>query len=320
VPVIGIVQVGGQSVADRYMYLPHIGLFIAICWTADAAWRRYLAARVPLVSAFCIVSAAWIALGVRQASYWRSSATLFEHTLQVTEPTVRLYQLLGDAYLDENRLAEAEKTYALEMRFAPVNVDDAAQMGVIYLREGRWREAEAMLRPWQALHDAPARVLNDYAFALTRLNRVDEAAATYRRALERDPYYGFAHYGYANLLQDRGDLSGAASEYAQALMVNGDWPEALDKLAWISARSEDPAQRHIALLMAQHAVDLTGRRDLMSLAALAAADAGTGNWDQAVALSAGACRLASATGATQESLALCRERLVSYRARQLPVR
>jgi tetratricopeptide (TPR) repeat protein len=319
-PVVGVVQVGGQSIADRYTYLPHIGLFIAICWTADAAWRHYPAARIPLASAFCVVSSALIALGVRQAGYWRSSAALFEHTLAVTSPAVRLYELLGDAYLEENRLPEAEKIYRLEMHFAPVSEEVAEHLGVICLREGRWREAEALIRPWQALSSAPASLLNDYAFALVHLGRGQEAVAVYRRAIKTDPNYAFAHFGYANLLQDQGDLSGAAAQYAQALTINGDWPEALDKLAWISAHSDDPAQRHVALLMAQHAVDLTGRRDLVSLAALAAADAATGNWEQAVALSDGAYRLASAGGATQESLALCQERLVSYRARQLPVR
>ncbi len=320
VPVIGIVQVGGQSVADRYMYLPHIGLFIAICWTADAAWRRYPVARMPLACAFCLLSSALFALGVRQASYWRSSAALFEHTLQVTSPAVRLYQLLGDAYLEENRLPEAEKIYGLEMRLVPSSQEVSGQMAVVYLREGRWNEAEKMLRPWQALPSAPARLLNDYAFALARLNRGDEAVAVYRRAIEADPGYAFAHFGYANLLQDRGDLSAAAEQYAEALTINGDWPEALDKLAWLSAGSDDPAQRRTGQLLAQRAVDLTSGRDLVSLATLAQADAATGHWDQAAALADGAFKLASAGGATQQALALFQERLQSYRSRQLPAR
>jgi tetratricopeptide (TPR) repeat protein len=273
-----------------------------------------------LASAFFLVSGAFIALGVRQAGFWRNSAALFEHTMQVTEPTVRLCQLLGDAYLEQGRLPKAEAMYRLEMRLTPQNMQVAGQIAIIYLRENRWRDAEALLRPWQARPEAPAGLLNDYAYALARLDRGDEAVVAYQRALKANPDYAYAHFGYANLLQDRGDLAAAAEQYADALTINEDWPQALDKLAWISAHSDDPAQRHIALLMARHAVDLTGCRDAGSLEALAAADAATGNWDQAVALADGALKLASADGATEPALALCRERLQLYRSRRLPVR
>ena len=95
-PVSGLVQVGSQAVADRYTYVPHIGLFVALAWSGEAAWRRWPRARGGLGAAVAVAALGCLGLSVRQAGYWQDGATLFAHTLAVSpQPSARLYLMYG---------------------------------------------------------------------------------------------------------------------------------------------------------------------------------------------------------------------------------
>ena len=129
VPVIGLIQVGGQAVADRYTYLPHIGLFMMIFWTVPMRWQRWPAWHPTLLGVLVGAAAACLALSVRQVHYWRSSAALFEHTLQVSTPSGRLYHLLGDALMEEGKIDAAGNAYRQAFHFQPADKDVALQLG-----------------------------------------------------------------------------------------------------------------------------------------------------------------------------------------------
>ena len=319
-PVIGLVQVGGQAVADRYTYLPHTGLFLMIFWTAADIWRRTPASRPPLLAALGVASAACLALSIRQAWYWRSSAALFQRTLEVAAPSGRLYHLLGDALLEANQSDDAGVAYRKAIALQPTEKDVALQLGVIDLRQQRWAEAHVLFARLAANPDAAARVFNNDALALARLGRTGEATQMYGRALAKDPRYALAHFGLADLLCSTGDTPGAAAEYERGLALRDDWIPALCRLAWIDAQSADPQLRAAALPLAQRAVDLSHGGDLGSLDALAVAQASSGNWTAAVAAATAAFKLAGAPGSPPEASAISRQRLDLYRKNQMPDR
>jgi tetratricopeptide (TPR) repeat protein len=320
VPVIGLVQVGGQAIADRYTYLPHIGLFIMIFWTAADFWQRQARFRPVLLGVAVLAAAACVGLSVRQVYYWRSSAALFAHTLQVAAPSEELYRLLGDAFLADNQVAAAGVAYREAFARQPNDKEVALQLGVIDLRQQRWAEAEAVFSRLTSQPAATAVALNNEAFALARLGRPEEAGRMYERAIAGDGNYALAHFGLADLRRARGDEAGAAAEYERGLVLRDDWVPALSSLAWIDARDGDARSRAAALVLARRAVDLTHGEDLGSLDALAAAEAGLGNWDGAAEVAAAAVKLGLQSGAGPGAFHIFQERAEQYRKKQMPVR
>ena len=320
VPVIGVVQVGGQAAADRYTYLPHIGLFIAACWAADACVRRWPVARAGFIGAAAACAVACTALGWRQAAYWHDSATLFEHTITVVEPTSRLYHLLGDALVQEDRTNDAERAYRQAWNTGPHAVEIAAPWSGLLLRQNRWPETAALLQPFAADPQADETVLNNLAFALTQLGRNDEAEAVYRRCTQQHPNYARAHFSLGDLLMTRGDTMDAMGEYEAGLSTQDDWLPALTRLAWLYARSSSRELHERAFVLAQHAVSLSAGRNLASLDAMAAADAALDRWDEAVRTAQAALALAGQPGAPGGAETLCRARLEMYQRGQMATR
>jgi Flp pilus assembly protein TadD len=320
VPVIGLVQVGGQAMADRYTYLPHIGLFMMIFWTAADVWQRHPGTRAPLAALAGFTAVACLGLSIRQVYYWRSSAALFEHTLQVAEPSGRLYHLLGDALMNENRLDAAGVAYRKSFRLQPGDKDVELQLGVIDLKEQRWSEAQEAFARLAAGPEPDARVFNDDALALAHLGRTDEAKRMYQRALEKDANYALAHFGLADLLSGCGETAAAADEYERGLTLRDDWIPALSRLAWIDAQRSDAQSHAAAVFLARRAVELTHGEDLASLDALAAAEASEGHWESAMVVAEAALKVAGGPGAPPGADAICRERLELYRGNRMPLR
>ncbi len=318
VPVIGVVQVGGQAVADRYTYLPHVGLFIALFWTGAAAWRRWPAGRPGMAGIAVAAGAACVALSVEQAAFWRSSLALFEHTVRVTQPSSRLYHLYGDALLEADRPADAEAVYLEACRLNPANADVVPGLAVLLLKSGRYRETIEVLKRWRVDPAASADILNDLALALAKTGRADEAVAVYRRCQKLHPEFAMAHFGLADVLRGNGDIVGAAEEDQAGLALRDDWLPALIRLAYGCARSDDPHARTAALALARRAVEVSGGQDLASLNVLALAEAAVGRWAEAVDTAGTAAKLASRPGAPASAADLCRSRLGFYRRGQIP--
>ncbi len=322
VPVIGVVQVGGQAVADRYTYVPHIGLFIAVFWTLAALVRRW-----PSISPWLAVAAAGgatacAALAWQQVGYWRSSVAIFEHTTTIIQPSGRLYYLLGDALADEGHYADAERNYRRAWDAGSRDWLNATALSGVMLRRGAWAEVVTLLQP---LADQPSTatdgVLNNLAAALVKTGRRDEALAVYRRCVSLYPAYALAHFGLGEVLQNQGDLADAAGEYEAGLATRNDWLPALTRLAWLYALNHnDELLCQRAFVLARRAVDLTGGHDLGSLNALAAADAAVDHWDEAVRVAQAAVDLTRLPGAPAGAEDICRARLEDYRQGHLPER
>ena len=321
VPVLGLVQVGSQAVADRYTYVPHIGLFVALAWSGQAAWRRWPPARKWLSGGAVAAAAACVGLSIRQASYWQDGVTLFEHTLAVsTQPSARLYGLYGDALMRSGREAEAIRAYEQSWQIGDEGRTQAAVMrlSALCFNEGRWSEVIGLLEPLSHQADADKELLNTLAAALLRSGQTDRAGALYRRCAEQYPAYAQSHFGLAECLRLRGDVPGACAEYEAGLAQQEERLSALTYLAWVYAHLDDPAAHERSLTLARRAVEIGRRQDIASFNALAAAEASTSHWPQAIVAARNALALANQSGTPAGVAELSRVRLASYEQGRLP--
>ncbi|MBZ0112007.1 MAG: tetratricopeptide repeat protein [Thermoanaerobaculia bacterium] len=192
VPVIGLVQIGDQAMADRYFYLPGIGLFIALVWWVGevAVPGRALRRVLPWAAAILLLALAWTT--ANQASYWRSSRTLYQHTLSLDASNPIILQCLGrlELYAGNNGVAEPLLTRAVELR--PFYVEARAGMAEAVRRRGDLDTALQQVEIALALHRTYQPALQTRA-----LIRFDEgdfrgAVADLDRVLEIDPGSRFA--------------------------------------------------------------------------------------------------------------------------------
>lgn len=186
VPVIGVVQVGGQAVADRYTYLPSIGLFVAVVWGAHACVSRRVA-RSHLRLASVAIAAALAILSFRQAGYWSDHSTLFRHAIQVTGPNARAHAYLSDGLRRAGRFDEALAEAHEAIRIEPGSGRLRMTLALIQVDLGRLREAERTLREAVTLDP-----MLPVAWALlgeveTALGRPDEGERTLVRAARMAP-------------------------------------------------------------------------------------------------------------------------------------
>jgi tetratricopeptide (TPR) repeat protein len=186
VPVIGLVQVGDQAHADRYMYIPMVGLLVMLIWGAAEILERLRAKKlaIPLAAAACLTSAvvSWVQVG-----YWRNSGTLFRRTLAVTNDNKIANNNLGNYLMASGRLSEALPYFETAVRIDPKFALARNNLGTALGRMGRLPDAIAQLqiavRLWP---DAPDPHTN-LGTALAQAGRLPEAAAEFEAALRMNP-------------------------------------------------------------------------------------------------------------------------------------
>jgi tetratricopeptide (TPR) repeat protein len=221
VPVIGVVQVGSQAHADRYTYLPQIGLYLALTWTiADLAkvWRGQwiFTAAATAVIAF-LGWTAWI-----QASYWRESESLWKHTLAVTANNEAAHDLLGNLALEKGLIDEAVAHYQAAVNVWPNSPAFQAHLGMALLRKGL--KDEAILHFQKAIELARnrndpkrAELQSDIGNELLKKGLVDEAIVQFQQALELAPADRIIHNDYGNALLRKGLVDEAIVQFQKAL-------------------------------------------------------------------------------------------------------
>ena len=216
VPVIGLVQVGRQAMADRYTYLPSIGLYLAVVW-GIAGLARSERARPVLAAASLLVVAALAVTAHAQARTWKDSETLFRHALAVTEGNYLAHLNLGFDLARRGDLAEAERHFREALRPQPNLVEGHAGLGINLRRQGRPREALPHLQRAVAMRPRDVRHRVSLASVLADLGRKDEAIAQLRTALNLSPRFADAHEGLAALLQEQGRTDEALQHYLATL-------------------------------------------------------------------------------------------------------
>jgi tetratricopeptide (TPR) repeat protein len=421
VPVIGLVQVGDQAWADRYSYLPLIGLFVAVVWgVSDFATGQlvnYPGSRLALGGVAAMVGFAMLAGTSLQLRHWKNTRTLFEHAAAVTQGNSRALTVLGSLAAAEGNLDEAKRLYAVALSYSPHNPETRFHLGKLLDQEGKldaaiaeysqvlwssqWREkahlalgiALAKQKQYEqaaahyraVLESAPgsAAAENNLARLLHSQGRMDEAMKHYEAALKLDPQLAQAqnnlgvlllqqgrgaegashlreavrlvpgdtesqfnlamalnqqenwkeaaaifsrlapgrpndaklHCEFGLALAHLGQTREAMSHYARSLRLQPDFPEALERLAWIAATDPRPEFRNgtEAVHMAERACELTGHKQTEGLVTLAAAYAEDGRFPEAISAAETAEALAAGNG-QKEMAAKCASLLGTFKS------
>jgi tetratricopeptide (TPR) repeat protein len=319
VPVIGLVQVGTQRMADRYTYIPYIGLFVLGVWgVADWAERRRIPRGLLAFAAgttLCVLAA----LTARHLPVWRSSVALYEQALAAGESGALVHFNLGNCMVKQDRMKDAAAHYLEALRYGSGEPDVYSNLGLALARldrkeeaiaalrkaiqiqpdhpkagtnlgdildgEGRLEEAEAAYREARLRRPDDAGVRYKLAGLLVRLGRADDAVLMYRESFQFRPQPPDALCRWGVTQSMRGESAQAIAHFLEALRVDPDHLAALNALAWIRATDPDPAIRKgaAAVAAAERACALAGSQPQAPLLdTLAAAYAEAGRFEEAV--------------------------------------
>ena len=222
VPVIGLLQVGGQARADRYTYLPLIGVFIMLTWGVKdllPSWRYRK-------QAFCfgaiIVLAALMTSASIQTSYWRNSEALWNHTLACTSRNYVAHSDLGGVLFKQGQIAEATAQYQTALEINPRYVEAHNDLGIVLARQGQTAEAIGHYRTALAIKPDYVEAHINLGNALATEGQADEAIDHFQQALQLDPNNGEAHNDWGAMLLRQRQNSEAMEHLQKAAELEPD--------------------------------------------------------------------------------------------------
>lgn len=225
-PVIGIVQVGQQAMADRYTYLPLVGISIAVAFEASRLLPRRAALALALGSA-----AVWLAMTRHQVSLWKDDLTLFQHAVTATDRNYMAHYRLGFALGEAGRDDEALQEYRAALAIRPNFPDPYNNIGQLEQKLGRPADALANYDRALALDPALAPAHGNRANALDDLGRPEEAERAYREAIRLDPRLPELHNDFGVALAKQGRLEEAVMEMREAIRLRPGYGDAYLNLA-----------------------------------------------------------------------------------------
>ncbi len=323
VPVIGLVQVGSQALADRYTYLPYIGLFVALVWGVADLSARWPRRQVVLPAATLVLLGLCVALTVRQVRLWHNSTWLWEQAIQATRDNWVAHVNLGSAYLDsprDDRHRLASEQFQRALQLYPEHAKAHNNLGLIALEQGRYDDALERLTCAAELDPALAQVRDNWGVVLQRRGQFPEAITKHREALALNNDLALPHSNLGVALGWSGDWPDAVAELREAVLLmpksrafrgnlawalthagakdearrtydgllteDEGWAEKARESAWVWAA--DPTDRrrngYEAVRRAEQACQALGEKDARALDTLAAAYAEAGRFPEAVAV------------------------------------
>lgn len=237
VPVIGLVPIGEQSMADRYSYLPSAGLFLAAVWAGSSCLRRW---RLPTAVDWGVVTVlilACAALSRVQLSYWKDSETLFRRALTVTRGNYLAHNNLGTALFQQGRLAEAREQIEAALAIKPDYALAHKNLGAILDALGQPEPAISHYQEALRLNGRLAEACNGMGLALEKLGRVDDAERQYREAIRLKPNLADAYYNLGVLLQRSGHAEEAVRAFQTTLTFQPNSSDAHGNLGFLFERA-----------------------------------------------------------------------------------
>jgi Flp pilus assembly protein TadD len=226
IPAIGLVQVGSQSMADRYMYIPSVGLFILVVWGGNdflnrrPHWRRITTFAGGVALAGCLVGTEI------QLSYWQNSIKLFRHAIEVTTDNFVAYTCLGETLSDLGLKKEAMLLCAEAVQIAPNSPVAQYNFGMALLQNNRLDEALAHLDAAARLAPHNSEVQYNFGLFLLLHNKPDKAASHFAATLVERPDFAEAHCRLAQALSQQHKSKEAIFHYREALRLKPEFPEA----------------------------------------------------------------------------------------------
>jgi protein O-mannosyl-transferase len=220
VPVVGLVQVGSQAMADRYTYLPQIGILVAVAWSAAELCARWRCPRLIQGGLMIAAAAALMATTRLQTSYWKDSESLWRHTIAVTGKNYFAEGLLGNAYLDKGQFDAAIAQYRKTLDILPSFEHACNNLGIALLQKGQVDEAMAQYQKTLQLNPRYVKAYNNLGNALLQKGQVEAAIAQFQKALELKARSEETYNCLGDALLQKGQLDEAISKYREALRIN----------------------------------------------------------------------------------------------------
>ncbi|MGB7769521.1 MAG: tetratricopeptide repeat protein [Verrucomicrobiia bacterium] len=231
VPVIGLVQVGGQAMADRYSYIPSLGLFILVVWGVCELAGRWRYHEPALSVAGCAVIILCAGLTRQQLGYWQNDETLYRHALAVTKNNYLAHHNLGLALFKQGKIDEAINQYREALRLEPDFPEAHYNLGAALAVKGQTDEAIVQFQKAIQFKPGYAAACVNLGIALSRKGQLDEAIGQFRDAVRLQPDNAEFHYDLGTALGMKGRIAEAIIQFQEALHLQPDYAAARHNLA-----------------------------------------------------------------------------------------
>jgi tetratricopeptide (TPR) repeat protein len=222
VPVIGLIQVGRQAMADRYAYIPMVGIFIIIAWGIPDLLKAWPQQKIIFVISSAAVVSSLMICTVLQVHYWQNGVTLFKHALQVTDMNSRAHYNLGISLTDLGKYEEAVYHFSYAIRLEPEYAGLYSHMGVALAGQGKTDEAIVYYQEALRIKQNDETTHNNLGVALAGKGKLEEAIAHFQQALKIRPDYLYANRNMAGALAKLGKTEEAIGYYEIALKLDRD--------------------------------------------------------------------------------------------------
>jgi Tfp pilus assembly protein PilF len=244
-PVIGLIQVGSQAMADRYSYLPMVGLSIMAAWGVTYVLRR----RISKITGWCLGSIIVLLLCVqssRQIDYWRDGETLFQRALEVTTRNYTAHYQLGTELMRQGKTGPAIHHFTEAVRFRPDHLPARHNLGIALASLGRLDDGLAQLNAALRLQPRHAGILSSIGDLFLKQNKLEKAITFYSEALRIDPTLRRTHNNVGLALFRNGMTPEAEMHFKEALRINPGDQKALQNLQMMGRKqsegTSDPQQ------------------------------------------------------------------------------
>jgi len=250
-PVIGLVQVGKQAVADRYTYIPQVGLLLCLVWGAHALTKTWKRQSLILSATAIAIIIACMMLTCRQIGYWRDSETLFGHAIAVTKNNAVAHISLGNAFIQSGRIDDAIVQYQEASEINPNSAEAQNNLGNAFLQKGK--VDEAVIHYQKALEVAPgyAQAHDDLGDVFLHKGNESAAIQQFQMALEIDPKDARSHIDLGIALYQSGRMDEAIVQYQMALEISPDDTKTHNNLGlalYQSGRTDEAAAQYQSAL------------------------------------------------------------------------
>jgi tetratricopeptide (TPR) repeat protein len=220
IPMIGLIHVGGQAMADRYTYFTTIGLLIIFVWCGEKLCERFGAPRNVTVTIAVLLVLAYSVAAWSQVSYWRDSRTLYNRTLQISPSNYMAMAQLGELLRIDNRFSEAIPYYNQSLQIAPFQYRIFNNIATCYMNIGYVESAVPYLREATRLAPNYLDAHFNLAVALASVRLTDEAIAEYRTVIALSPNDAEAYFQLGECLEALGKLAEAKEQYLMVVRID----------------------------------------------------------------------------------------------------
>jgi len=240
-PVIGLIQVGHQSRADRYTYVPLIGISLIVAWASSEAFEKWPRAKQPLQGVAILVCAGWVLVTWVQTQYWKDNEALYRRAISVTDANYLAHLNLGVDLASRGHYQEALPELNESLAEEPAQPHALSSLGAVLYTLGRNQEAIEEFTQAIRLQPQDAEPHSNLGNALVDVGRLDDAVRELNTALSLNPNIASAYFGLGRILAMQNRFEDAATYFSDALRINPNFVQARRALEAVRS-AEGPSQ------------------------------------------------------------------------------